>query len=98
MLRSYAGLNLLEYSLDELLTLMRKNGIRRGLLLGSILEGGAFLSPGEIVRLCEESGDRLLPVLTVVATSRGVKESIRVAKERVGYVRGFKIMLGYEER
>ena len=97
-LRSYARLNRLEYNLEELLTLMKQNGVRRSLLLGSILEGGGFLPAGETLRLCEKSGDKLLPVLTAVATRKGVKESVSIAKEQAGYVRGFKIMLGYEER
>ncbi len=97
MLRPYAQLNHLEYNLDELLALMKKNGVRKGLLLGSLLEGGEVLAASKVIRLCEKSGDQLLPVVTVLATSRSVRDSIKVAREHVGYVKAFKIMLGYEE-
>jgi predicted TIM-barrel fold metal-dependent hydrolase len=96
-LRPYAQQNHLEYNLDELLTLMKKNGVRRGLLLGSLLERGEFLGAGEVLRLCEKSGGMLLPVLTVVATSKSVRDSIKIAREHAGYVKAFKIMLGYGE-
>ena len=96
-LRPYARLNHLEYNLDELLELMKKNGVRKGLLLGSLLEKGEFLAAGEVLRLCEKSGDRLFPVLTVVATSKSVRESVKIARENAGYIKAFKIMLGYGE-
>jgi predicted TIM-barrel fold metal-dependent hydrolase len=75
---------------------MHEYGVRKGLLLGSPLGGGRYLDPGELLRLCEKSNGMLFPVLTVPPTDRGVSESIRLAGQNRGYVKAFKIMLGYE--
>jgi predicted TIM-barrel fold metal-dependent hydrolase len=96
LLRPYARLNHLEYNLSELLALMDEYGVGRGLLLGSLLGEGKYLDPRKLLRLCEKSGDLLFPVLSVPPTERGVSESIRLAGQNRGYIKAFKIMLGYE--
>jgi len=95
MLRSYAKLNGLRYDLEELLEQMRGNGVDRGLLLSPPMAGGAPLPNSEVLRLCERSRDALLPVFTVEPEKGAVKDALRLAKARRGFVKGFKIWLGY---
>jgi uncharacterized protein len=94
-LRAYAKLNGLRYDLEELLEQMEENGVARALLLSPPMRGGAPLPNEEVVRLCERSGERLFPVLTVEPESGAVREGLKLAEERRGYVKGFKIWLGY---
>jgi len=94
-LRTYAKLNGLRYDLEELLEQMEENGVARALLLSPPMRGGAPLPNEEVVRLCERSGEKLFPVLTVEPEKGAVREGLKLAEARRGYVKGFKIWLGY---
>jgi uncharacterized protein len=94
-LRPYAKLNGLRYDLDELLEQMEQNGVASALLLSPPMRGGAPLPNKEVLGLCERSGGRLLPIFTVEPEKGAVGQAVRLAEERRGYVRGFKIWLGY---
>jgi predicted TIM-barrel fold metal-dependent hydrolase len=94
-LKIYAQLNGLEYTLDELLDQMEKNRIERGLLLSPPLEGGSIAPNSRILELCKKSKDKLFPIVTVEPTENEVVQSLEIAKENRGYVKGFKIRLGY---
>ncbi len=94
-LRPYARLNGLRYDLEELLERMESNGVYRALLLSPPMRDGDPLPNPEVVRLCERSGDRLLPVFTVDPEKGAVKEALRLAGAQRGLVRGFKVWLGY---
>lgn len=93
----YARLNKLNYSLDGLLALMETHGVEAGLLLSPPLKKGGTVPNKHILNLCERSNDKLFPVLTVQPSSKSVAETIEVAKRNRGYVKAFKIMLGYAE-
>lgn len=45
--------------------------------------------------LCARGGDKLFPVLTVEPDDASVREAVSTAKERAGYVKAFKVRLGY---
>ena len=94
-LRPYAKLNGLRYDLEELLEQMEENGVVRALLLSPPMSGGAPLPNEEVLRLCERSGERLLPVFTVEPEKGAVREALRLAEARRGLVKGFKVWLGY---
>jgi uncharacterized protein len=94
-LRRYAELNGLAYDLEELLEEMEENGFRRGLLLSPPMGHGEPLPNPEIVELCEKSRDLLLPVFTVEPNEAAVQEALTLAKSQKGFVKGFKIWLGY---
>jgi len=95
MLRPYAKLNGLRYDLEELLEEMKTNGVGRALLLSPPMVGGEPLPNPEVVRLCERSGDKLFPVFTVEPERSAVRDAVRLAEEQRGFVKGFKIWLGY---
>lgn len=95
LLRPYAKLNGLSYDLDELMTLMEKNGIASALLLSPPIGGGEPLPNLEVVKLCERSRDSLFPVFTVEPERAAVREAIKLADAHRGFVKGFKIWLGY---
>ena len=91
----YARFNGLEYTLDELLRLMDENGVEKGLLLSPPLKTGVPAPNSRVIELCRKSGEKLFPVLTVEPDKKSVQKSLRGAKENRGYVKGFKIRLGY---
>ncbi|HEV2118919.1 MAG TPA: amidohydrolase family protein [Candidatus Bathyarchaeia archaeon] len=94
-LNRFARRNLLRYTLYELLGLMRRNKIVRGLLLSPPMQGGAPLSNSEVIKLCKRSGGMLAPVITVEPTSRDVKAAVNLAQEKRKEVKAFKVRLGY---
>ena len=94
-LLSYARLNGLDYKLSELLRLMVENGVERGLLLSPPLKNKRPAPNDLIIELCEESEDKLFPVLTVEPERDLVRAAIDLASRYVGYVKAFKIRLGY---
>ncbi|MGH9918093.1 MAG: amidohydrolase family protein, partial [Nitrososphaerales archaeon] len=94
-LRSYAKLNGLRYDLEELLEEMDGNGVANGLLLSPPMADAEPLPNPEVVRLCERSRDMLFPVFTVEPEKGAVKGALKLAREQRGFVKGFKIWLGY---
>ena len=94
-LRPYAKVNGLRYDLEELLEKMHENGIARSLLLSPPMRGGVPLPNLEIVKLCEKSRDKLLPVFTVEPEKGAVRAAVRLAYAHRGFVKGFKVWLGY---
>jgi predicted TIM-barrel fold metal-dependent hydrolase len=94
-LRPYAKLNGLRYDLEELLEVMGKNGVDRALLLSPPMGRGEPLPNLEVVRLCERSRDRLFPVFTVEPEKAAVREALKLAESQRGFVKGFKVWLGY---
>jgi predicted TIM-barrel fold metal-dependent hydrolase len=97
LLIPYARLNGLRYNFDELLTLMEKNGIEKGLLISSILKRNGLFPNQKILDFCNRSHDRLYPVITVDPSRSSIAESISLAKENRSLVKAFKIPLGYLE-
>jgi predicted TIM-barrel fold metal-dependent hydrolase len=95
LLRPYAKLNGLRYDLDELTSLMEDNGIASALLLSPPIGKGVPLPNLEVVKLCERSRDTLFPVFTVEPRRAAVEDAVRLADGRRGFVKGFKIWLGY---
>ena len=91
----YARKNGLEYNLSELLSRMDENSVAAGLLLSPPLEDGRPLPNEDVLKLCEASGGRLFPILTVEPDQGSVDAAVRLARERRGFVKGFKIRLGY---
>ena len=94
-LNRFARLNGLRYTLDELLQVMGRSRIERGLLLSPPLLNGTPLSNDDIIRLCEKSRGKLVPAITVEPTSRGVSSAINLAQENKHSVKAFKVRLGY---
>jgi predicted TIM-barrel fold metal-dependent hydrolase len=95
LLRPYAKLNTLRYDLKELLDTMERHGVASGLLLSPPVGKGVPLPNTEVVRLSEKSRDALFPVFTVEPRRPAVKEAVRLADAWRGFVKGFKIWLGY---
>jgi predicted TIM-barrel fold metal-dependent hydrolase len=93
----FARLNGMKYNLGELLRLMEENGIAQGLLLSPPLKDYAPLPNGKVIELCRKSKGKLSPILTVEPSAQKVRDAIRAASTNKGYVRGFKILLGYIE-
>ena len=93
-LLTYAKNNGLRYSLSELMGLMRKNSVQRGLLLSPPLEDGRPLPNQQIIELCKRSEGMLSPVVTVEPTKKEVAAALRTADEN-SEVKAFKIRLGY---
>jgi predicted TIM-barrel fold metal-dependent hydrolase len=93
----YAKLNHLKYNLKELLNSMEENNVVSGLLLSPLVKGGGATPNNKILEFCKKSGDKLFPILTVEPKSQSVEEAISLAKKNGGYVKGFKIRLGYVE-
>jgi predicted TIM-barrel fold metal-dependent hydrolase len=94
-LRPYALLNGLRYDMKELLEQMGQHGVDRSLLLSPPIKDGEPLPNREVIRLCESSRDRLFPVLTVEPNEAAVRDAVELANSHVGFVKGFKIWLGY---
>lgn len=93
----YARFNGLKYTLDELLHMMKENDVGQGLLLSPPLKSGNPVPNPRIIELCKRSSDRLYPILTVEPSKESVDLVMKQARENRGYVKGFKIRLGYVE-
>lgn len=91
----YAHLNGLSYSMAELVASMRRHGIGRGLLLSSPMQPSGILPNREVLRLCENSGTLLAPVITVEPSAKEVKDAIALARHDRKLVKALKIRLGY---
>jgi uncharacterized protein len=91
----YARFNGLQYTLSELLKLMDEYHVERGLLMSPPIRGGSIASNSRIVELCKRGGNKLFPVLTAEPSKDHVFSVLTTAKENDGYVKGFKIRLGY---
>jgi predicted TIM-barrel fold metal-dependent hydrolase len=94
-LRVYASRNGLRYNLAEILRLMKLNNVALGLLLSSITGKGVLLPNEEVLGLCARSRGRLLPVITVEPSPKGVRGAMQLAKRNDDLVKAFKVMLGY---
>lgn len=94
-LRRYARLNGFFYTLEELLSSMDKEGVSGGLLLSPLLEDGSAVPNTHILKLCERSGGRLSPVLTVEPSREWVEDCVETFTKNRGLVKAFKIRLGY---
>lgn len=94
-LRHLARRNGLAYTFEELLRVMRKYGVERGLLLSPPLRGGKPLPNEEILNLCRKSRGRFSPVLTAEPTAKEVAAVIKLAEANRKEVKAFKIRLGY---
>jgi uncharacterized protein len=97
-LLSYAIANGLKYNLAELFEMMDQNDVEKGLLLSPPMKNGKPLDNKQIVSMCKKSKDRLFPIITVEPTGNQVEKNIELAKTQKGYVKGFKILLGYFPR
>jgi len=94
-LNRFARKNRLSYTLDELLSTMRRHKIVRGLLLSPPLQGGVPLPNNEVIRLCGRSGGMLAPVITVEPALKDVKAALKLAEENKRVLKAFKVRLGY---
>lgn len=74
---------------------MKGNEVDRGLLLSPPLSGGIPAPNSRIIELCDKSDGALFPILTVEPDKESVLLSLKQAREYKGYVKGFKIRLGY---
>jgi predicted TIM-barrel fold metal-dependent hydrolase len=88
-------MNGLRYTLDELLGMMRRYKIVRGLLLSPPLQGGVPLPNDQVISLCRRSGGMLAPVITVEPNAKQVKAAVKLAEENRKEVKAFKVRLGY---
>lgn len=91
----YAKMNGLNYNLSELLAMMEENNVVSGLLLSPPQNNGSPVPNREIHRLCMKSKDRLFPIVTVKPLGSEVSKCLELARANQGYVKGFKILLGY---
>jgi uncharacterized protein len=90
----FAQANGLRYTIHELLSEMKNNGIERGLLLSPPLRSGC-LPNLEVIKLCEKSSAKLDPVITVEPSLGDVEDAVSLAEENRNRVKAFKIRLGY---
>jgi len=65
------------------------------LLLSPPLKSGEPVPNSRIIELCKKSNDLLYPVLTVEPEKKNVQSSLQAARGYKGYVKAFKIRLGY---
>ena len=91
----YARFNKLEYTLSELLRLMSKNQVERGLLLSPPLNRKGIAPNTKIIELCNRSRGKLFPVLTAEPTKREISAVLNLARKYESIVKGFKVRLGY---
>jgi uncharacterized protein len=96
-LASYAAMNELDYTLKELLSLMRENNVEEGLLLSPPTKDGSAIPNQRIVDLCRASEGALYPVVTVEPSEKDVDKSLKISKANSDYVKAFKVRLGYVE-
>ena len=94
-LTRFAKVNGLSYTLHELLDIMRRSKVERGLLLSPPMEGATILSNDQVIRFCGRSKGILAPVVTVEPTAKEVKTGLKLADENKREVKAFKIRLGY---
>jgi predicted TIM-barrel fold metal-dependent hydrolase len=97
ILFAFAKANHLKYNLDELTHLMKTNNVVSGLLLSPPLSSGHPVPNERIIKLCRKTADKLFPVLTVEPSRNKIEECVKLAKEEKGFVKAFKILLGYFE-
>ncbi len=88
-------MNGLSYTLEELLDMMKRFKVQKGLLLSPPMNDGTILANEEIINLCGRSKGLLHPVITVEPSPREVRRAIKLAKENRGLVKAFKVRLGY---
>ncbi len=91
----FARFNGLNYTLSELLELMKENNVEKGLLLSPPVAAGSIAPNTKILELCQKSGGKLFPIVTVDPSKSKVSSALKIAKANKGYVKGFKIRLGY---
>jgi uncharacterized protein len=91
----FAKKNHLDYTLEELLAMMKRFKVEHGLLLSPPLRRGTILPNSEVLKLCKRSGGMLAPVITVEPSAKQVKTAIGLAEENRRNVKGFKVRLGY---
>lgn len=91
----YARLNGLNYTMHELLDSMKKYNVEHGLLLSPPSQENRIAPNDKIIELCEKSNGVLAPVITVEPSVKDVQTAIKLAEENEGYVKAFKIRLGY---
>ena len=94
-LARFAEMNGLSYTLQGLQESMKKNDVRRGLLLSPPLKSGAPLPNEKVIELCRRSGGLLSPVVTVEPSAKEVKAAIKLAESNRKEVKAFKVRLGY---
>lgn len=94
-LNRFARKNGLRYTLDELLSTMRRYKIARGFLLSPPLQGGTPLPNESVIKICKRSDGILAPVITVEPSMKEVKAAVRLAEESKKEVKAFKVRLGY---
>jgi uncharacterized protein len=94
-LNKFAQQNGLRYTLDELLSTMRRLRVEHGLLLSPPLKNGSILPNQEVMRICKKSRGILKPIITAEPSANWVKAAINLADENRREVRGFKVRLGY---
>jgi len=97
LLLNFAKFNGLEYTLAELLDLMEKFGIECGLLLSPPLKHGSIVPNEQIIELCKKSHDKLFPIVTAEPSEKEMATAVKLAKRNEGFVKGFKVRLGYLE-
>ena len=71
--------------------------IERGLLLSPPMKDGTPFPNEKVLELCVKSDQRLLPILTVEPSKDQVERTLTLARKHKGFVKGFKIRLGYTE-
>jgi predicted TIM-barrel fold metal-dependent hydrolase len=76
---------------------MSENNVESGLLLSPPLVGKGIVPNSRIIELCKRSGDKLFPVLTVEPQKDEITSAIELAKKNSGFMKGFKVRLGYFE-
>lgn len=96
-LNRFAKMHHLRYTLNELLSSMRRYGVERGLLLSPPLLRGGPLPNERVIALCRKSGGMLAPVITAEPTAKEVKAAVKLAEENRKEVKAFKVRLGYVE-
>ncbi len=95
VLVSYAKANGLEYNLPELLSMMEEHNVSGGLLLSPPLRNGGIVPNRDVIGLCNKSKNRLFPIITTEPNRTMIEDCILLAKKNLGFVKGFKILLGY---
>ena len=76
---------------------MGKYEIERGLLLSPPLKQGSIVPNQRIIELCDKSHEKLFPIVTAEPSEQEVAAVVQLAKKNEGFVKGFKVRLGYLE-
>ncbi len=95
VLRSFAARKGFRYDLTELLSMMNDNNVEGGLLLSPPLRNGGIVPNSGTIKLCQKSGGKLFPVLTVEPYKPSVDAVVDLARKYEEYAKAFKILLGY---